>query len=265
MKRLSLSKEEIGLNKAKKSEFYPEANLGVDWSKSWGEKPFYFFGMDGGNEKPTMDISLSISRPHPFGGKLRLNLCTNQTLGEKIQNQWSLTLDSEEPLSRSARQILKTPFFNEQLQLDTARLNLQERINEIISEVINAYTQLQRLNSTFIIKTKELEDLQSNIEISKLKLEKGLIPEMDIFQMELQASSVLSEIETLKKEKRNQMARFAQMLGTQTTIEEMQNSQEGFLDQLKVLKKYVESYPQLSGTQNVISIPQVKTKYIHLR
>ncbi|MDI6782426.1 MAG: TolC family protein, partial [bacterium] len=128
--------------------------------------------------------------------------------------------------------------------------------------------QLQRLNSTFIIKAKEFEDLQDNIEISKLKLEKGLIPEMDIFQMELQASSVLSEMETLKKERRNQMARFAQVLGTQTGIEDMQNSQEDFLEWSKVLKGYVGHYQQ--PIDNPLTpffkgeFPQVKIKYIQI-
>ncbi len=262
---LSLSKEEIGLNRANKEEFYPEVNLELDWSKSWGEEFEGFFWMgDGGNEKPTMNINSFISRTHPFGGKLRLNLSTNQMIGEKIQNQWDMTLDSEEPLSKSARQIIMTPLFDEQLQFDTAKLNLQERISEIIFDVINLYTQLQRLDFTLSIKTKELENLQGNIEISRIKLEKGLIPEMDIFQMELQTSSVLSEMETIKKDKRGQIARFLQILGIQSTIEDMQNSQEDFLNKIKVLKRLVEPYSQPLGTRSVMSIPQVKIKYIQI-
>ncbi|MFH1860315.1 MAG: TolC family protein [bacterium] len=295
---LSLSKEEISLNRAKKEVFYPEIGTAVvvggnnkktDWIKD--EEGIERKQITAAKEKPSVEIDSAISRPHPFGGKISLNLKAIEGLSTGSQDVWEARVESEELLSKSARQIIKTPLFDEQLQLDTAKLNLQERINETISEVINSYTQLQRLDFTLVIRHKELEDLQGNIEISRLKLEKGLIPEMDIFQMELQGSSVLSEMETIKKDKRGQMARFLQILGEdvltqrrgelqptvedlltrrrgergeiQSTVEDVQDSRE-LLDRIKVLKGFVGSCPQLSGTQSVMSIPQVKIKYIQL-
>lgn len=283
--RLSLVNEATNLVKAKKEEFYPEVGFSsvIDErlrkttqikseDREWKEQITL-------KEKPSVELSSSVSRPHSFGGKIKLNLKTTQEL--KGQDSWDMTLDSEEPLSRSARQIIKDPLFDERLQVDIANLSLSEKIDEIISAVVSSYCDLQKVDSSLNIKKKELEDLQTNLEISRLKFEKGLIPEMDIFQMELQGSSVLSEMETIKKDRRGQVSRFLQILGmqstiedsltqrregigTQSTIEDVQNSREDFLDKIKALKVFVESCPQLSGTQSIMSIPQVKTKYIQL-
>ncbi|MFH1097746.1 MAG: hypothetical protein V1749_09655 [Candidatus Desantisbacteria bacterium] len=138
---LSLSQKETEFVKAKKQEFYPEIVMsGIVGGKS--KKTEWIKEYEGierkqitnTKEKSSVELDSSISRPHPFGGKVNLNLKMTEGLTTSNQDTWEASLNSEEPLSKSARQLLKTPFFDEQLQLDTAKLNLEEKINDIISE-----------------------------------------------------------------------------------------------------------------------------------
>ena len=78
---------------------------------------------------------------------------------------------------------------------------------------VEQYYDLQNLKISLEIKEKELKDLKDNLEISKLKQEKGIIPEMDIMQMKLQISSVANEIESLKRDEKAKLARFCLFLG----------------------------------------------------
>ncbi len=69
--RLSLSQKEIELNKVKKEEFNPQITVGLTAGQSKviseGEESIT-------EEKPTVELTTSLSRPHPLGGKLKLNL-----------------------------------------------------------------------------------------------------------------------------------------------------------------------------------------------
>lgn len=266
--QLSLANEETNLVKAKKEEFYPEIGLaGIIGEKSW--KTTVIKDEDGERkeqtttkEKPSVELSTSISRPHIFGGKIKLNLKTTEVLRTKSQDKWELSLESEEPISGYQRQNIKNPLYDNQLQLNIANLSLTERIDEIIYSVINSYCDLQRIDSSLNIKQKEFEDLQANLEIARLKLEKGLIPEMDIFQMELQISSVLAEMESLKKDKKAQVFRFYSLLGTETV--RIEQGSDSFLD----IKRLHECSSVLKGEANqpdlLKSIPQIKTKHIEI-
>jgi outer membrane protein TolC len=189
--QFSLSKSKTDFNKAKKEEFYPkiEADLTGGSSKKtqWlkDEEGKEYKQTTKTKEKPTIEINSEIARPHPLGGKLKLNLKVIEAFNTESSDGWELKLDSEESLSGYRRNNLKDPLYEEKLQLQIANLNQEEKINGIIYKVINAYSGLKRFDSNLAIKQKELEDLQNNLEISKFKLEKGLIPEMDILQTEL--------------------------------------------------------------------------------
>ncbi len=140
-----------------------------------------------------------------------------------------------------------------------ANLNLTEQINEVIYNVVSSYCDLQLIDSSLNIKTRELEDLQANLETARLKLEKGLIPEMDILQMELQGSSVLTEIESLKKDQKNQLARFYSVLGTQT-MEIKIAADNSFLNQTKECKDIIDRLNQINPAE--LNIPQIKIRHI---
>ncbi len=264
VERLSLSKEEINLNKAKKSEFYPEIEAKITsgetkkiaWEKN--EEGIEERVVTRTREKPTLEIDSMISRPHPLGGKLKINLKTT-TILENNQDTWEVKLESEEPLSSYQRRNIKDPIKDERLSLSLAKLNLKERINEIIYQVIESFCELQNLGLSLKIKEKELKDLNDNLEISKLKAEKGIIPEMDIIQIELQISSVFNEIESLKKEKRTKLARFSKQIGTKT--EDMQ-AKESLKDEIEKIKNYpfdLEDLNRLSQIQRKqIEIEQAK-------
>ncbi|MEK9148545.1 MAG: TolC family protein, partial [Candidatus Desantisbacteria bacterium] len=218
--RLSLSKEEISLNKAKKEEFYEGIEARI--TQGTTKETIWMSNEEGVEEKmvtktedkPAIEIDSILSRPHPLGGKLKINLKTTTGL-ESSQNKWEVKLESEEPISSWQRKRQKDPMKNERLQLDLAKLTLRDRIEETIFQVIESYCELQNLEVSSRIKEKELKDLQDNLETSKLKAGKGIIPEMDIIQIELQVSSVLNEIETLKKDEGIKLARFSQQIGTQ--------------------------------------------------
>ena len=80
--RLSLSKEEIILNKARRQEFYPEIEAKItqgetketSWEKD--EEGVERKVTTKTKDKPALEIDAGISRPHPLGGKLKLNLKT---------------------------------------------------------------------------------------------------------------------------------------------------------------------------------------------
>lgn len=254
-KRLSLVNEETNLDKAKKEEFYPEIGISLVMGKTTWIKNKE--GEQKQKEKSSVDLSSSISRPHIFGGKIKLNLKTTQILRATTRDKWELSLESEEPISTYQRQNIKNPLYDEQLQLKIANLNLTERINEIIYNVVNSYCDLQRIDSSINIKQKELDDLQANLEIAKLKLEKGLISGMDVLQMELRCSSVLTQLESLKKDKKAKLAKFYQLLGTETTIGvELDNR---FLD-----IKRLQTFFHFSKEEHLVNIPQIKIKYIQI-
>ncbi len=167
-------------------------------------------------EKPTVELTTSLSRPHPLGGKLKLNLNGSTALEKDGDSMWSMGIESEEPFSIYQRQNLRDPFIDEKLQLNITRLNLEERINELIYEVVTSYSELQKLILTMQVKERELGDLKDNLEIAKLQFEKGIIPEIDILQIDLQRSIVETEIEQLKKEQKSGLARFYHLVGSNT-------------------------------------------------
>jgi len=251
---ISLAKAKTDFNKAKKEEFYPEikADLARGRSKKtqWlGDEELKEYKQTTKiKEKPTLEINSEIARPHPLGGKLKLNLKVSEVFKTESKDSWELKLESEEPVSGYRRNNLKDPLYEQKLQLQIAHLNQEEKINGIIYKVIHAYSGLKKLDSQLVIKQKELEDLQNNLEISKFKLEKGLIPEMDIFQMELQISSVLIEIEGLKKEKRKGLEEFYYILGTQTLQKQQVDGDKGndLQDKIKGLKEWISNYFRFS-------------------
>lgn len=75
-------------------------------------------------------------------------------------------------------------------------------------------------------------------------------------QMELRGSSVLTEFESLKKDKKAKLARFYSLLGTETVGIEQDN---GFLD-----IKGLQSFFPLSREEYLVNIPQLKIKHIQI-
>ncbi len=253
--QLLLSEKKISLNKAKKEEFNPqiEARLGTGWNKSkytdsQGGGFFWWWGEEGGGDKdkwqkedPTLDVAMDISRPSLWGSKLKLNIKYDKVIQKESQGRWEFSLESEEPVSLFQRKLIKDPLLDEKEHLQIAKLNLEDKINDIIYEVVTSFSELNRQNLQLNIKTSELQDLQDNLQIAKIKFEKGIIPEIDILQLELQIQLVQSEIETLKREKNERRLRFYNLLGTKTTLVESYD----YLARIKDIK-------QQFGTQEVL-------------
>ncbi|MFH0774706.1 MAG: hypothetical protein V2A53_04330, partial [bacterium] len=78
-------------------------------------------------DKPALQLDSCLSRPHPLGGKLKINLKTTTGL-ESSQNKWEVGLQSEEPLSSYQRKKAKEPLRNEKISLNIARIDLEDRI-----------------------------------------------------------------------------------------------------------------------------------------
>ncbi len=262
--RLSLSQKEIELNKVKKEEFNPQITVGLTAGQSKviseGEESIT-------EEKPTVELTTSLSRPHPLGGKLKLNLNGSTALEKDGDSMWSMGIESEEPFSIYQRQNLRDPFIDEKLQLNITRLNLEERINELIYEVVTSYSELQKLILTMQVKERELGDLKDNLEIAKLQFEKGIIPEIDILQIDLQRSIVETEIEQLKKEQKSGLARFYHLVGS-NTISFDQNQQELSIGRLsydgsiKSLREKIGRPAQIPSLLK--NTPQVRIKEIEI-
>ena len=261
--RLSLYKEEISLNKAKRGEFYPEIEAKIiqqetkeiRWEKD--EEGVEQKVTTKTKDKPAIELDSTISRPHPLGGKLRLNLKTTTGL-ESSQNKWEVGLESEEPLSSYQRKKAKEPLRNEKISLNIARIDLEEQINETIYSCIEQYYELKNLKISLRIKEKELKDLNDNLEISKLKAEKGIIPEMDILQIELQISSVFNEIESLKKEEKDKLNRFGLFLGIEQTAV-VESQKDNIKDEIERILPYA-----LAGLEDLDRFFPIQRKRIEI-
>ncbi|MFH0774282.1 MAG: TolC family protein [bacterium] len=262
--RLSLSKEEISLNKAKRSEFYPEIEAKITqgetkeitWEKD--EEGVERRVTTKTKDKPALELDSTLSRPHPLGGKLRLNLKTTTGFQGSQDNKWEVGLESEEPLSRYQRKKAKEPLANEKLSLNIARIDLEDKINETIYSCVEQYYDLQNLKISLEIKEKELKDLQDSLEISKLKAEKGIIPEMDILQIELQISSVFNEIESLKKEEKDKLNRFGLFLGIEQTAV-VESQKDNINNEIEKVRDYASA-----DLEDLEKFSQIKRKRIEI-
>ncbi|MDI6703594.1 MAG: TolC family protein [bacterium] len=265
LENLSLSKEEIAFNMAKKENLYPkiEAKItqgktkAIIWEKDEEGKERKVITKTG--EEPCLEIDTSVSRPHPLGGRFKLSLKITEALGSS-DDSWEVRLETEEPLSIYQRREIKEPLKDEELNLNLAKLNREGRINEIIYEVIEAYSELLSLLEDLKIKEKELKDLQDSLEISKLKVDKGIIAAMDIIQIELQISGVLQEIETKKKERMAKLARFSKLLGKEgLEIKDEERLVEIKEDRLERVKAFA-----LSNLEDLKGLPQIRRKQIEM-
>ncbi|MDI6752168.1 MAG: TolC family protein [bacterium] len=262
---LSLSKEEIALNKAKKENFYPEIGAKITQSKTKAitrekdEEGKERKVITKTEEKPCLEINTSVSRPLPLGGRFKLSLKTTEAL-ESSDDSWEVKLETEEPLSTYQRKKIKEPLKDEELNLNLAKLNREDRINEIIYQVIESYSELLTLLVNSKIKEKELKDLQDSLEISKLKVDKGIIAAMDIIQIELHISGVLQEIETKKKERRAKFARLSKLLGEEgLEIKDEERLVEIKEDRLERVKAFA-----LFNLEDLKGLSQIRRKQIEI-
>jgi len=263
--RFSLSKEEISLNKAKKSEFYPEIEAKITqgetkettWEKD--EEGVERKVTTKTKDKPALQLDSTLSRPHLLGGRLKINLKLATGLESSQDNKWEVGLESEEPLSSYQRKKAKDPLQNERLSLNIAKIDLEDRINETIYSCIEQYYELQNLKIGLSIKEQELKDLKETLEISKLKAEKGIIPEMDILQIELQISSVTNEIESLKREEKVRLARFGLFLGTEIKHEANESQKDNINNDIEKIKPYA-----FADLEDLERFSQIKRKRIEL-
>ncbi len=255
--RISLLKEEIWLKKKKKEEYYPEANLSISSSQSW-KKTKDEEGKDiktKSKEEPTLELSFSISRPHPLGGRIKISPKWRDVLSSD-NDKLEIGISSEEPLSLYQREKNKDPLFSEVKNLEMARLSLEIRTDDLIYNIISSYLEIQRIFLSFIIKEKEIFDLKENLEIARLKANKGIIPEIDVMQLELQESLLKTERAQLENEKKGMLLRFYELLGTESRDSGFGNRESGI--EGKDWKKGVERLKESAKDKQMLlsSLPE---------
>ncbi|MEW6102443.1 MAG: TolC family protein [bacterium] len=243
IEKYQLNKQEVSLKKAKKAEFYPEISLSLTTSLSKetvelkDEEGKEYKQTTKTKEKPTLEAITGISRPHPLGGKLKLNLKLSDVIDEKDKEKGELSIESEEPISLYQRKVIKEPLLDEKEDLLLSEISLNKKIEETIYNVISSYCELQRLSSSIIVKENEFNDLMGTLEIAKAKLEKGIIPELDLFQISLQLKSSEIELSGLRREREEKEIRFLQLLGIKELGERIEKENwEKRIERLKGLK-----------------------------
>ncbi|MEW6007772.1 MAG: TolC family protein [bacterium] len=220
IERLALNKQEFSFKKARKAEFYPEVSLSLSASEAKetvelkDEEGKEYKQTTKTKQKPTLEAITGISRPHPLGGKLKLNLKLSGVIDEKDKEKGELSLESEEPISLYQRKVIKEPLLDEKEDLLLSEISLNKKIEDLIYNVISSYCELQRLSSSIMVKENEFNDLKDTLEIAKAKLEKGIIPELDVFQISVSLKTCEIELSSLRREREEKWVRFLYLLGT---------------------------------------------------
>lgn len=260
--RLSYLGEKARFNKAKKGVFKLDLSSEITTSRtkeySWikDEEGRYYKQEITKEKKPTIWLKGSLYYPHPLGGRLKVDL-TGSPDPKKIE----VSLSSEEPISIYQRKKLKDPLIDDKARLEVASLQLEDKINDVIYRVIDSFFGLQKINLTISLKSEKLKALEKDYIFARFKFEKGIIPEIDLLEIELRKVPLQVEIEQLKREREEKLTEFYNLIGRRIQGLEIEVSEKELQEGIERLKGRIKATELLSKIKDV---PSVKIKHIEI-